>query len=186
MLIVPAVIAWSLSGMPDDHGDGYDSGRFVATMKLAESQNPPAEYRLAQMYALGVGVEKNKPVAWIWLERAAQHGNVQAQYELGLALLNGDGVVQDFERSAEWLQKAAASGHAKAQFELAGMYSRGTGVAVDRVKSYLWMNLAAAGGIEQAASARDVVVRVLSPAQIAEAQAEARRLAEAWSPTRSK
>ncbi len=172
--------------MLQDRGGAYESGRFAATMKLAENQDPLAEFRLAQMYALGDGVEKNKQAAQTWLERAARHGNIEAQYEFGLALLNGYDMVQHFERSAEWLQKAAAGGHAKAQFELARMYLRGTGLPVDSVKAYIWLNLAAAGGIEEAASPRDAVLRLLSPAQVAEAQAEARRLAEAWNPIRKK
>ncbi len=168
MLFITAIIAWDLSGMLEDRGDVYDTGHFAATMKLAENQNPLAEYSVAQMYALGVGVQRNKLVARIWLERAAQHGSVEAQYELGLALRDGDGIVQSFERSAEWLLKAAASGYAKAQLELARIYLIGTGLPVDKVKAYLWLNLAAAGDMEQAASPRDAVLRMLSPVWCAE------------------
>jgi hypothetical protein len=193
MVIVMSVILLSASsvlrsepGARDDrHGESDEVtphiASFAGTMKLAEKNDPLAEYKLAQMYTQGYGVDRNKQVARKWLERAAQHGHAEAQYELGLALLSGRDVVQDFERSAEWLRKAAASGNANAQFELGRMYVAGVGLPVDNVKAYIWLNLAVAGGSERAVSPRDAVLRVLSPAQVVAAQAEARRLTEAWS-----
>ena len=193
MVLVMAVIALSASSalrsapraQDDRHGESDEAtphiASFASTMKLAEKNDPLAEYKLAQMYTQGYGVDRNKQVARKWLERAAQHGSVEAQYELGLALLSGRDVVQDFERSAEWLRKAASSGNANAQFELGRMYLVGKGLPVDSVKAYVWLNLAVAGGIERAVSPRDAVLRALSPAQIVEAQAEAHRLTEAWS-----
>ena len=193
VVIVTAIIAWSAwsvvwsaPGTPDDRRGESDEvapniARFADTIKLAEKNDPLAEYKLAQMYTQGYGVDRDKQVARKWLERAAQHGHAEAQYELGLALLSGRDVVQDFERSAEWLRKAAASGNANAQFELGRMYLAGMGLPVDSLKAYIWLNLAVAGGIERAVSPRDAVLRVLSPAQVVAAQAEARRLTEAWS-----
>ena len=193
VVIVTAVIAWSAQGvilsgphaLDDRRGESDQAASKIAsfadTMKLAEDKDPLAEYKLAQMYALGHGVDRDKQSARKWLERAAQHGNTEAQYELGFALLNGRDVVQDFERSAEWLRRAGASGNAKAQFELGRMYVAGMGVPVDNVKAYIWLNLAAAGGIERAVSPRDAAFRALSPAQVVVAQTEARRLTEAWS-----
>jgi hypothetical protein len=187
VMIVTAITVFGVwSGMHDNRLSAFDRSapnieRFANAMKLAEQNDPLAEYRLAQMYAQGHGVDINKQAARKWLERAAQHGSVEAQYELGLALLSGRDVVQDFERSAEWLRKAASSGNANAQFELGRMYLVGKGRPVDSVKAYVWLNLAVAGGIERAVSPRDAVLRALSPAQITEAQAEAHRLTEAWS-----
>ena len=193
VMIVTAVLAWSASsvvrrapGALDDRHFESDEvvanvASFADTMKLAENKDPPAEYKLAQMYAQGHGVDRNKQAARKWLERAALHGHAEAQYEIGLALLNGRDVVQDFERSAEWLRKAAANGNAKAQFELGRLYVAGMGVPVDSVKAYIWLNLAVAGGVERAVSPRDAVLRALSPTQVVAAQAEARQLTEAWS-----
>jgi len=185
VVIVAAVIPWSVSGVLDDRRGESDEvalgiGRFADTMKLAEKKDPLAEYKLAQMYEQGYGVIRDVQAARTWLERAAQHGNAEAQFEFGLALRDGYGVVQDFERSAKWLQQAAASGNASAAFELGRTYLAGTGIPIDNVKAYVWLNLAAARGIERAISPRNAALRALSPAQIVEAQAEARRLTEAW------
>ena len=193
MVLITAVIAWSARSvvwgephaLEDRRGESDEVApkiaSFAGTMKLAQDKDPLAEYKLAQMYALGHGVDRDKQSARKWLERAAQHGHHEAQYEFGLALLNGRDVVQDFERSAEWLRRAGASGNAKAQFELGRMYVAGMGVPVDNVKAYIWLNLAAAGGIERAVSPRDAAFRALSPAQVVAAQTEARRLTEEWS-----
>jgi len=184
--IVTGAIAWSVSGIldgprPDSDWVAPVIGAFADTVKLAEKNDPLAEYKLAQMYAQGYGVARDGKAARTWLERAAEHGNADAQYEFGLALRDGRGIIQDFERAAKWLRQAAASGSTSAQYELGRMYLAGTGLPVDSVKAYMWFNLAAAGGIERAVSPRDAALRALSPAQIVEAQAEARRLTEAWS-----
>jgi TPR repeat protein len=156
-----------------------DAGRVEATMKLAGQSDPVAEYELARMYATGQGVRQDEMERIVWLERSAEHGNAEAQYELGIALRNGRGVIQDFGRAATWLQRAAQSGNGLAQLELGLMYRAGSGIATSNVKAYIWLNLAAAQGIAGADIARDAVLRALSPAEVHEAQAEARRLSEA-------
>jgi TPR repeat protein len=113
------------------------------------------------------------------LERAAEHGNTEAQYEFGNALREGFGVVQDYEEAAKWLQLAAEHGNADAQYALGQMYHAGMGVPPDNEKAYVWFNLAAAQEVAGAAAQRDVVLHKLSPAEVFEAQAEARRLSHA-------
>ena len=60
------------------------------------------------------------------------------------------------------------------------MYVKGQGVAQNYVLSHLWSNLAAARGDAGALAIRDSLARMMTPAQIAEAQ----RLAQEWKPTR--
>jgi TPR repeat protein len=185
VVMFAAAIAWGVSAVWDDPPPESEAatigvGSFAETAKQAERNDPQAEYRLAQMYAHGVEVRKDDKSARTWLERAAEHGSPEAQYEFGVALRDGRGVIQDFERAAKWLQRAAASGNANAQLELGRMYLAGTGVPADNAKAYMWLNLAAAGGIERAVPSRDAALRALSPAQVAEAQAEARRLTDTW------
>ena len=153
------------------------------TTSLARQGDPVAEHELARRYAAGRGVPQSDHERMLWLVRAAEHGNVDAQYELGIALRHGHGTVQDFARSAHWLQRAAERGNALAQYELGLLYRTGTGIATDNVKAYTWLNLAAAQGVAGAATARDAVLRQLSPAETRDAQAEARRLSEAQQPT---
>lgn len=158
-----------------------DAERFASTAELAGRNDPGAEYELAQMYAQGVGVPRNEGEARIWLARAAVHGNGLAQHELGNAYVEGRDVVQDYERAEKWLRLAAESGNARAQFELGLMYRDGKGMPVDKVTAYTWFNIAAAQGVVSAASARDAVLGLLSPAEVIEAQTKARQLSETLS-----
>jgi len=178
--VAAGVIVWHVVGARDesrrDPKPAAALGALADAVKLAESNDPVAEYKLAHIYATADTLPGNKKQALAWLERAAAHGNIDAQYEFGHALREGDGVVQDYERAAKWLQLAAERGNADAQYGLAQMYRMGMGVPADNAKAYMWFNLAAAQELPGAAVQRDVVLRSLSPAQVLEAQADARRL----------
>jgi hypothetical protein len=184
VVLVVGTVAWNAAGPLNERGRESVkvkpvASEFTDTLKLAQTNNPVAEYRLAQMYAQGNGVAEDRKEARTWLMRSAEHGNSEAQLELGNALREGLGGVQDYERAAMWLQLAAENGNADAQYSLALMYRRGMGVALDYAKAYTWFNLAAAQGVAGAAAERDVVLHLLTPIQIGAAQAEARRLSEA-------
>lgn len=181
--IVAGIVAWNVVGAPD--GPRHEpvrptagAGNYADTIERAERDDPVAEYKLSRMYAHGDGVESNKSQAQTWLERAAEHGNTDAQYELGNALREGFGVVQDYEGAAKWLQLAAVSGNGDAQYALGQMYRAGMGLSADNAKAYMWFNLAAAQDVAGAAAQRDAALRSLTPAQVLEAQAEARRLSQ--------
>ncbi len=65
------------------------------------------------------------------------------------------------------------------------MYGTGQGVPQDYVQAHMWFNLAAAGSPagevrDKAAMIRNTVAKLMTPAQIAEAQ----RLAREWNPRR--
>lgn len=109
----------------------------------------------------------------LFLEKA-KNGNADAQYQLGVLYLNGKGTLQDFSEASKWFITAAEQNHPLAQYELGLLYQIGQGVEMDNEKSYMWFNLAAAAGIEQAALARDKVIRSLSRTQLASAQKAAR------------
>jgi hypothetical protein len=181
---VAGTIAWNVGGAPqeprnDSERLARNAASFADTRSRAERDNPVAEYDLSHMYAHGTGVARNKKEAQAWLERAAQHGNVDAQYELGNALREGFGVVQDYEGAAKWLELAAMNRNADAQYALGQMYRAGMGVPADNTKAYVWFNLAAAQDVAGAIAQREALLRVLTPPQVLEAQAEARRLSEA-------
>ena len=187
---VAGVVAWNVVGAPDENRHEPprptpNAEGLADTIARAGHDDPVAEYKLSRMYAHGNGVEANKKEAQTWLERAAEHGNTDAQYELGNALREGSGVVQDYERAVKWLQFAAASGSADAQYALGQMYRAGMGVSPDNAMAYMWFNLAAAKDVAGAAAQRDAVLHVLTPAQVLEAQSEARRLSEAPSKQRA-
>jgi hypothetical protein len=62
------------------------------------------------------------------------------------------------------------------------MYRKGQDVPQDYVEAHKWFNLATAAGDADAAKYRDLTVKLMSPAQIAEAQ----RLAREWRPKKEK
>ena len=74
------------------------------------------------------------------------------------------------------LTAPAERGDAKAQFNVGLMYDNGQGVTQDYVQAHMWFNLAGAQGVKQAAKNRDMGAKLMTPAQIAEAQ----RLASEW------
>ena len=174
--------AWFETPRSDRAQPEAAASRLAELVKLAENNDPVAEYELARMYGNGFGVNKSVPEEQKWLGRSARHGNAQAQYELGIALRDGRDTVQNYEAARKWVQLAAEGGNGQAQFALGNMYRSGRGVPVDDLKAYVWLNVAAAQGIAGAASARDAVLSRLSPAQLQAAQTEAHRMSEIYIP----
>jgi uncharacterized protein len=91
-------------------------------------------------------------------------------------------VPQDYAEAVRWYRKAAEQGLANAQFNLGLMYAKGQGVPQDYAEAPMWLNLAASrtsGDVQQkSAETRDLVARMMTAQQIAEAQ----RLAREWKP----
>ena len=108
----------------------------------------------------------------------ADQGNARAQVILGSMLEFGQVVPQNHAEAVKWYRLAADQGNAHAQVNLGGMYYTGQGVPQDHVQAHKWFNLAGAGGDEDGRKNRDIVAKVMTPAQIAEAQ----RLASEWKP----
>jgi len=110
------------------------------------------------------------------LQAAAEGGHARAQYALGSMYNEGKGVPSDRALAVEWWQKAALQNHAQAQFALGVGYSSGSGVAKDNVTAHMWFSLAAAQGKKNAQRLLKVIVRQITPVEIAEAE----RRAEDW------
>ena len=84
------------------------------------------------------------------------------------------------EKGAEFLIRSrladAERGKVDALLELGVTYSTGRGGApVDLVEAHKWFNLAAMGGDHRALEYRSEISREMSPAEVAEAQRQARR-----------
>ena len=87
---------------------------------------------------------------------------------------------RDYATALRLIRPLAEQGDASAQYNLGVFYDNGLGVPQDHVRALMWFNLAAAQGKEGAATFRDLVARLMTPEQIAEAQ----RLASEWKPTK--
>ena len=110
----------------------------------------------------------------------ANAGDADAQFNLGVWYNFGHGVPQDSAQAVAWIRKAADQGLVGAQFNLGNAYRDGHGVPQDYVEAHKWINLAAsrasAADQKRYAEARDSLAKLMTPAQLAEAQ----KLASAW------
>lgn len=102
------------------------------------------------------------------LFRAAEKGNAAAQFELGLCYYNGDGLPQDGKEAMRRFLLAARQGNARAQFYLGRAYISGEGVRKDIESAYAWLKMAVAQGYKEAAEWQSVVMKEMTPEQIAE------------------
>jgi TPR repeat protein len=84
----------------------------------------------------------------------------------------------DYETAARLFHPLAEQGDAAAQYNLGVMYANGEGVPQDYVEAHMWLNLAVAQGNDDAKAARDIVAKLMTSEQVAEAQ----RLAREWKP----
>lgn len=146
---------------------------FVDTLKAvsmckvsAEMGYTDAQWLLAQIYAYGMGVEKNMEQSNMWLKKAAENGLAVAQYWLA-RLYDSQGNPEERDkwlyRSAQqgepkacvdfaailnqegdsalataYYLKAAEAGDAVAQYLVGKAYFKGKGVKQDYTKAFYW------------------------------------------------
>jgi TPR repeat protein len=95
---------------------------------------------------------------------------------------NGLGVIEDHAQALSWYRKAAEQGHRGAQTNLGVLYYKGSGVKKDYVEADKWFSIASAGGYEDAKENRELMEKVMTPVQVAEAH----KLAENWTKAHQK
>jgi len=81
----------------------------------AERGAAGAEYELASLYFLGLGVARDETKAASLAQSAADHGNIDAKRLLGYFYLHGRGVKNDENKGETYLREAAAENVAPAQ-----------------------------------------------------------------------
>ena len=109
------------------------------------------------------------------LQPRAMLGSADAQFRLGMRYLVT--TPPDYQKAAHWLRRAAIQGDPKAQKQLGRFYALGLGGHPDFVRAYLWLQVAAVLDAE-AEYDRELLARVMTKAQLSEAQA----LAAAYRP----
>ena len=140
----------------------------------AEQGDADAQALLGVVYYNGRGVEQDYEEAVRWARLAAEQGNARGQSLLGAAYYSGNGVERDYAEAARWAQLAAEQGLASAQALLGVVYLNGNGVPRDYVSAYLWLTVAASHSeIPGPGSMGDRITTLMTPEQIAEAQARA-------------
>jgi len=166
-------------GVPQDDTEAVKWYR-----KAAGQGHASAQYNLGNMYADGRGVPQDYTEAINWYRKAAEQGYAGAQFNLGVVYANGQGVPQDYTEAVKWYRKASEQGNAGAQYNLGNMYAKGLRVRVpqDYVLAHKWFNLSASSlqgkYHDNSVHNRDIIEKIMTPAQVAEAQ----KLAREWKP----
>jgi TPR repeat protein len=169
----------------------YEDGDYETAVDLwtplAEDGSPEAQRNLAQLYRLGLGVERDNQRAYELYAAAADKNIVEAQVNAAFLLLTGEDVEKNPQQAALWFAKAADQGDALAQFNLGLMYEKGVGVPQDRSIARELYQLSGNQGQKRALARLDAMEAALPPdggenaraAKVAEAEAEkAKREAE--------
>ncbi|POZ61447.1 tetratricopeptide repeat protein [Chromobacterium alticapitis] len=107
--------------------------------RAAEWGSGPAAFRLARLYAKGVGVAASRAQSSHWLHVAAERENPGAACVLGLRAKEAG----DMSTAHRWFEQAAAGGSAEAMFQLGIAYQEGQGVKADIARARGWYEKAA-------------------------------------------
>lgn len=148
-----------------------DTEKVKFACKLAAKypeESKGAQHPFREVNPLGSTVNYSEAIKWIRM--VAEKGNAECQFILGCYYVNGYGVDKDNATGMMWFRKAAEQGHVSSYFHLGRGCFLGVGLPKDYIEAYKWTNLAAAGGDEQCADIRNELERLLTPAQIDEAQ----------------
>jgi hypothetical protein len=114
------------------------------------------------------------------IRERAENGDASAQNELGRMYEDGKGVPKNDAEAVRWYRKAAEQGDALAQISLGFRYYNGEGILQDYVYAHMWSNLSSAQGNVIAKGVRDIIAELMTPQQIAEAQALAKKWSEEY------
>jgi uncharacterized protein len=179
--VLPLTPCWATADPVADGLAAYERGDYLAAYRLclpwAQKGNRDAEFLIGLMYANGQGVRQSYAEAAQWYQDAAQNN-------LGQMYAGGRGVRRSLAQAATFYWRAADQGNHRAQYNRAVAYGDGKGVEQDYVRAYMWFTLSAAAGWDpevhdKASKERDDLAKEMTPAQIAQAQAEA----ASWKPT---
>ena len=103
------------------------------------------------------------------LRKSAERGNAKAQWELGSTYMK----LGNWSGANQWLQKAAEHGVTDAQYQLAQNYEKGQGIPQNFIEAYAWFFVASARGHLMAMNGRERLSRLLSHADLEEANRKA-------------
>jgi len=145
-------------------------------LKGAEAGDSNAQTNLGYLYDSGIGVPRDLKTAVQWYTRAADNGNAFAENNLADLYLRGEGLPQDDATAFRLFHQAAAQGETGARIKLGYMYSAGRGTPKDLPTAYSWIMAAATAGDKRGDDLMRSIETQLSPAQLAQAKENARKL----------
>jgi TPR repeat protein len=152
-----SIFCFGLPARSDELSDALaliDAGQLSQAVQklaaLADRGNPTAQYKLAQMYYFGRGVDKDLARAAFLFEAAAGQNIMNAEQNIAVMYLRGEGVQRDLQKAIYWFHQAASQGDAFAQVSLGLRYENGEGVNQDYAEAWKWFRKAADLGHPQA------------------------------------
>jgi len=111
---------------------------------LSSDGNPEAQFYVAKMYHLGLGVPKNSGLAYLRYSESASQGLAKAQFNLGLMILKGDAAETDPNIAYDWVAMAADQGLALAQHLMGfALVSEGSPIKQDLERGLAYYKAAA-------------------------------------------
>ena len=162
-------------------GDGAPQDRqeaFKWFLKSAQMGNAVAQSEVGFAYSFGSGVVTDYEQAARWLRIGASQKDSGSLCNFGVLYYHGWGVPHDEREALRLFLESANLGSGHAQFNLGVCYRDGQGTERDPLASYVWFSIAAREQFPLAQNRADTMRKLLTPAQIAEAD---RRLAQ-WKP----
>ena len=146
--------------------------------ELAAKNNATAQYWLAHMTELGLGIPRDPTKAIELYKKAAAQNVVAAELRLGEIYLHGDVVPPDFTQAKECLEQAAYHGDPRAAMLLGQMYRLGLGMSADPIEAYAWSEVASLEGSVFAKRERDASLGKLDTDKQQDAIARATQILE--------
>lgn len=135
---------------------------------LADKGVSRAQFRIAYMYYLGRGFERDRAKADEMIRTAlpavqkfADEGRGWAQSDIGSLYEDGLVLPRDYAEAIYWYRSAAEQGYPGAQTNLGVMYARGLGVSTSRKTAIEWFQRAAKQG--DIAAIRNLEAMGISP-----------------------
>jgi uncharacterized protein len=104
-------------------------------IKAAAQNNIPGEIHLAEAYAYGRGVPRDKVKAADWYRKAAEQGDTGAQGTLGMLYTMGQGVPQDDADAYFWFDLAASADTPNKDRYVASRQNVGTRITADQLSA---------------------------------------------------
>jgi uncharacterized protein len=178
-------VVLSIPASAQDFERGYrafERGDYAAALRdfrpLADRGIAKAQLAMGLSYLFGEGKLNNGTKAIFWIRKAAEQDFVPAQNMLGRLYANGQGVPEDRTAAHHWYLRASEQGDAQSQTQLGVQYLEGIGIPKDIGRAYMWFNLAAAQGNADGRKAKDMLVEIMDPEDITEAQRLSRECLE--------
>lgn len=138
--------------------------------QAANGGNVIAKYILGYSYYRGFLLPKDDYKSFELLQAAATEFD-EAQYQLAMRYMKAEGTPRNYGNAVKYLKQSAHQGNTDAMLAIANILAAGTSYQKNEYEAYIWFNIASAYQIKEAAEKRDILEKVLTIADLLQAQA---------------